>query len=282
MDADGPDGTPGLETALRQRFMYEDWVAIALIPLFLGAVFTLPDVTKEALALAYADPTLVTAYANHFVHFEMSHLLVNVVGYLLVVPTAYVLSVIGARRRQFFVVFLAFVIGLPLALSALNLIFARPGVGLGFSGILMAFVGYLPVAILGVADQRLRIPVGRLRSQWLFFLGLGVISLVSGPPPFNWAIAGAAGLAGVLFLLPVVDDWEAADYRRLRHALSRTRNIEVLLIGLVVFVGYLFVAFPGDTTGDGTIVNIYSHLLGYSLGYVTTYLAVLSGGLNVD
>lgn len=262
--------------------MYEDWVAIALIPLLLAAVFTLPEATKETLALAYDDPTPVSAYASHFVHFDLEHLLINVVGYLLVVPTGYVLSVIGGRRRQFFVVFVAFVIGLPLTLSALNLIFSRPGVGVGFSGILMAFVGYLPVGILAVVGQRLRIPVGRLQSQWLFFLGLGVISLVSGPQPFNWAIAGAAGLAGVLFLIPVVEDWESGHRRQLRNALDRTRNIEALLAGLVVFLGYLFVAFPGDTTGDGTVINVYSHLLGYSLGYVTTYLTDLSGGLDVD
>lgn len=282
MDTDGPAEGSSLGTALRQRGMYEDVVAIVLVPLFLAAVFMLPEATKASLALAYDDPTILPAYASHFVHFELDHLLVNVVGYLLVVPTAYVLSVAADRRRQFFVVFTAFIIAFPMALSALNLIFARSSIGLGFSGILMAFVGYLPVAILGVAGRRLHMPVDRRRSQWLFFVGLAVISIVSGPALYNWAIAGAAGLAGALFLIPVVEDWDESHHHRIREALGRAGHIEVLLVGLLVFIGYLFVAFPADTTGDGTVVNVYSHLLGYSLGYVTTYLMVLSGGLDVD
>jgi hypothetical protein len=277
----GPD-IPSLGTALRRRAMYEDAVAIALVPLFLGAMFTLPAGTKSSLALSYDDPTVVSVYASHFVHFDLTHLLGNIVGYVLVVPTAYVLSLAAGRRRQFFVVFVAFIIGLPVALSALNLIFTRPRVGLGFSGILMAFVGYLPVGLLGVVGRRFHLPVGRLRSQWLFFLGLAVISLVSGPAPYGWAIAGAAGLAGVLFLIPVIEDWDDSHHRRLRTAIGQSGHLEVLLVGLLVFVGYLLVAFPGGTTSDGAIVNVYSHLLGYSLGYVTTYLTVLAGGLDVD
>jgi hypothetical protein len=274
--------TPGLWSVLRERTAWEDAVAIVLVPLFLAAMYTLAPETKTSLALAYEEPTLLTAYASHFVHFELDHLLVNVVGYLLVVPTAYVLSLAADRRVQFLVVFTAFVIAFPLALSALNLIFVRPRLGIGFSGILMAFVGYLPVAILGVAGRRLHIPVNRLRSQWLFFLGLAVIAFVSGPALYSWAIAGAAGLAGILFLLPIAEDWEKTNHHRLRRALGQAGHVEVLLIGLLVFVGYLFVAFPEAGTGGETIVNVYSHLLGYSLGYVTTYLTVLLGGLNVD
>lgn len=281
-DVGGRVGRPTLLGVVSRRVRYGDLLLLAVVPLVLLVAYSLPLSTRATLALAYDDPTVLAVYGSHYVHLTRWHLLGNLAGYLLVVPTAYVLSVGANRRRQFFVVFAAFVIAVPLALSALNLLFARPRIGVGFSGILLAFVGYLPVALLGVADQRLGLPVDRLRSQWLFFLGLAIIAYVSGPQLLGAAIAAAAILASVLFLLPIVDDWNATHYDRLRHALGRAGTVELLLVGALVFVGYLFVAFPGEVTRDGALVNVYSHVLGYSLGYVTTYLAVLSGGLNVD
>ena len=281
-DTEPPTELPGLLAVIQYRLTHGDGAFLLVVPLVLTLVYALPLSVKREYALAYDDPTLVTAYASHFVHLNLGHLLVNVGGYLLVVPTAYVLSVAAGRRRQFFVVFTTFVVGFPLVLSALNLMFARPRVGVGFSGVLLAFVGYLPVAILGAARRLLYVPVGRLRSQWLFFFGLAVIAFVSGPQLLGGAIAAAAALAGVLFLLPIVEDWDDAHHHRIQHALGRAGNVELLLVGVLVFVGYLFVAFPGETAEQGTVVNVYTHLLGYSLGYVTTYVTMLSGGLNVD
>ncbi|WP_255196764.1 hypothetical protein [Halorarius litoreus] len=271
-----------LGAAVRQGVRRTDALVLLTVPLVLLAVFALPASTRQGLALAYDAPTVLSAYTSHFVHLSAGHLRVNLMGYLLVVPTAYVLSVAAGRRRQFFVVFTAFVVAFPLALSALNLVFARPRLGVGFSGILLAFVGYLPVAILGMAGQQLHAPVDRVRSQWLFFFGLALIALVSGPRLYGTAIAAAALLAGVLFLLPVVEDWGDAHHGRIRRAVGSAGTVELLLVGALVFVGYLFVAFPTEVSADGTVVNIYSHVLGYALGYVATYLAVLSGGLNVD
>jgi membrane associated rhomboid family serine protease len=281
-DGESPIELPSLLDIIQHRVTRGDGALLLTVPLLLTLVFALPMSVKREYALAYDDPTLVTAYASHFVHLNLGHLLVNVGGYLLVVPTAYVLSLAADRRRQFLVVFTAFVVAFPLALSALNLLFARPRLGVGFSGIVMAFVGYLPVAIIGAARRRLYVPIDRLRSQWLFFFGLAIIALFSGPALLGGAIAAAAALAGVLFVLPVVEEWDATHHHHIQHALGRAGNVELLLVGILVFVGYLFVAFPGNTTGEGTVVNVYSHVLGFSLGYVTTYVTMLSGGLNVD
>lgn len=273
---------PDVLSLVRARVHVLDAVVLLAVPLALVGVFSLSTAARVDLALAYDDPTVTAAFVSHFVHLSLAHLLVNLGGYLLVVPTAYVLSLAAGRRRQFFVVFTAFVVAVPLALSALNLLFARPRLGVGFSGILMAFVGYLPVAILDVAGRHLHLPVDRLRSQWLFFVGLAIVALASGPRLYGGAIAAAAALAGVLFLLPVVDDWDETHRGNVRRALVRVGTVELVVGGVVVFVGYLFVAFPAATADEGSVVNVYSHVLGYALGYVTTYVTVLSGGLDVD
>lgn len=279
--ARGSDG-PHVIALVCERARPIDPLALLAVPFALVGVFALPPATRASLALAYDAPTLTAAFASHYVHLSVSHLLVNLGGYLLVVPTAYVISLAADRRRQFFVAFTAFVLAVPLALSALNLLFARPRVGVGSSGILMAFVGYLPVAILDVAGRHLHLPVDRRRSQWLFFLGLAIVALASGPSPYGGPLAAAATLAAVLFLLPVVDDWTDARPWRVRHVLVDVGALELVLCGVVVFVGYLLVAFPATTVEGGSIVDVYSHVLGYALGYVTTYVTVLAGGMDVD
>lgn len=275
---------PALSVAVRDRVECRDLLALLAVPAVLVTVFALPAQTRADLAFSYEQPTLLAAYASHYVHLDRSHLLVNLGGYLLVVPTAYLLSVAANRRRQFLVVFVALVVAFPLVLSALNLLFVRPRVGVGFSGIVMGFVGYLPVAIIGVATRRLHVPVDRVRSQSLFFLGLALIAFVSVPGLVGTAIAAASGLAALLFLIPVVENWDRSRHDRIRRAVGRAGNLELLLLGVVVFVGYLFVAFPEDVavSDDGTVINLYSHLLGYALGYVGTYLSLLSGALDVD
>lgn len=281
-EIDASVDSSGLWSVVSERAHPLDVVLLAVVPVVLVAAFALPASTREGLALAYDDPALVPAVASHFVHLSVGHLLVNVGGYLLVVSTAYLLSIASGRRRQFLVAFTVFVVAFPLALSGLNLLFSRPSVGVGFSGIVLAFVGYLPVAIVGTAGSRLRVPLDRHRSEWLFCFGLAVVALVTAPSMVGAGIAAAAGLAGVLFLLPVLDDWTPVHVRRLRRSVARTDTLELLLLGAVVYVGYLFVAFPADLSRGATVVNVYSHVLGYTLGFVTTHLAVVTGVLDVD
>lgn len=267
----------GFLAEVRERGAPLDAVALALVPLALVGAYALPPSTKRSLAFAYADPTLLAAFANHFVHLSFDHLLVNLVGYGLVVPTAYLLSVASGRRRQFFVAFATFVLAFPFALSALNLAFVRPRVGVGASGLVMAFVGYLPVALSGFAGSRLGVPVDATRSSGPFFLGLAVVAYVAAPAGYGAPLAVAAGLAGVLFLLPVVEDAATAVSR---PTAGPAGYAEVAVLGAALFVGYPLVAFPESVAAGGDVVNVYSHALGFCLGYIVTYVGVLVGALE--
>lgn len=272
---EGPASSDGPWSQIGRRIRLTDLVILSLVPAALVVVYALPEATKRALALEYTTPTLLTAFTNHFVHLSLSHLVVNLLGYVVVVTLVYVLSLASGRRRRFFVVFVTFLLAFPLALSALNLVFARPTTGVGFSGIVLAFVGYLPLALLGFVDRHFEGPVDRLSSSWLFFAGIAFIAHVTVPGLVGMGLTLAAILASVLVLLPVV---EKASLTHLFEAIGRLRTpgyIELTGLALLVFGGSLLIAFPSEvTTGAGTL-NVYTHTLGFSLGFVVAYVTVL-------
>lgn len=266
----------------RDRASVWDLVVLAAVPLVLVGVFALPSGTKRQLALNYAAPTVVTAFTSHFVHLSVTHLLTNLVGYLVVVPTGYALSVASGRRRQFFVVFASFLLSFPFLLSGLNLLFPRSSLGVGISGIVLAFVGYLPFAFMSFVGRQLDGAVGARHSPWLFFFGLGLVAFIAAPNVYGLGLAAAATLAGVRYLLPVVDAVDRTQLSSWRATLSVGGYAELAVLGGVVFLAYPFVAFPGNLTVSGGVLNVYTHALGFCLGYITTYVAELTGLLDVD
>lgn len=259
-----------------------DTAALASVPVVLAAAYGLPTETKRGLALSYADPTVLSAFANHYVHLSPVHLLVNVLGYVLVASTVYLLALAADRREQFFVVFTVFLLALPFALSAFNLLVFTEGSGVGFSGIVMAFLGYLPLVLTRFLGERLGLSVTGVHSSWLFFFGLAVVSLAAAPGIYGPGVAAAALLSGVLFLLPVVEEARREGLREAQIGLFEAGSAEMVMLGVVVFVSFPLIAFPADVRAFGGRINVYGHAMGFCLGYLVTYVTLLVGGLDLE
>lgn len=275
--------TPLSRTLFRQCRL-GDLAVIALVPLLLVVVFTLPVGLRRALAFDYTDPTLFTAYAAPFVHLTESHLLVNVVGYAVVVPTAYALSVVSGSRTRFWIAFVTFVAVFPPILSYLNLAILRPSVGLGFSGVLLAFVGYFPVALGDFAAEHFDVRPREAVSPTLFFLGLALIAVLSVRsvvPANKTVLLGTALLvlaillSAILFFVPSVE--ETREYLDFYGIAGSSGYFELFFVAGALFVGVQFVAFPGDPVVGSGVVNLYVHLLGYALGFIATYATIQVG-----
>jgi hypothetical protein len=265
-------------TAGHRRYLL-DAALIFLVPVVLSAVFTLPSELKQSLGFRYTDPMLLTAFASSYVHLDLVHLSVNVVGYLLVVPATYLLSVASGARSRFFAVFATLLLVFPLVLSYLNLVFVRPTVGVGFSGVLLAFFGYMPLTMARHLDTRFDIGPERAVAPALFFAGFALIaplSVRSVTTDRMTVYLGTAGLvvatllSALLFLLPAVEETRSLR-RKIARASSRSGQFELGVVSAALFIAFPFVAFPGDPTGSGTVVNLYLHVLGYALGFTATY-----------
>jgi len=264
-----------------------DVAVLFSVPILLGGVFLLPVAMRESLAFRYTDPSLLTAVTASFVHLGPMHLGVNVLGYLLVVPVAYLLSVASGYRTRFFVVFVTFVVVFPVLLSYLNLAVVRPTAGVGFSGVVMAFVGYLPLALADFLEERADVGPSGTVAPVLFFLGIALIaglSVQSVQRERATVLLGTAGLiltavlSALLYWLSAPD--RAADaFRKVRTTTGRAGSAELLSFTGVLFVSFMFVAFPPDVADGTTVVNVYVHLLGYALGFISTYATVEVGAL---
>jgi hypothetical protein len=260
---------PGIREAVRLR----DLLTLAIVPAVLLAVAALPVARRRAFVLSYTEPTLLTAYTSHFVHLADWHLAANVGAYAVLAGVGYLLSAASGTRRRYFVAWTAFLVAVPVALSGLNLVFARPRVGYGFSGVNMAFMGYLALALAEYADTRLGGLLRRDQAPLPFFLGLAVIAVLAVEVPIvRFGVAAAALLSGLLYLRALRAPVVALGAGRLSGVAGRVGEFELGLIGAVVFLVWPLLAFPGSAPVDGVVLNTYTHLLGYSLGFMASYL----------
>lgn len=270
---------PGFGSVLHARGSLVDASLIVSVPLVLLAVFSLPAGTREGLTLEYADPTLLTIYASHFVHQSVGHLAANLAGYAVIVPTAYLCCLLAGRRHLFRVSFLSFLVALPFGLSALNLVFFRPAVSYGFSGVVMGFFGLLALALYVYLADRAAAPADVRHAPVAFFLGIATIGVALAPATeASAAIAVAALLASVLYARHLTG--LAGAFERLWHNFAQTPPgyLELGAVGTLLFVGYPFIAFPADPFQGGAVVNLYTHLLGYALGFISAYTFLVLPG----
>lgn len=256
-----PLGT-GVHTVIRL-------VPIAALAAVLLGVSRLPEPFRRSLVFEYGNPTVLTAYTAPFVHFSSSHLTANVAVLLVAGGTLAHLSGRGRAPWLFVGVFVALVSTLPIVVTLLNLAVPRPGVTYGFSGVNMALVGALPVAVVEYVDSQLDGRTdARLLVAW-FTASTGYVAAVVVPLSSGSAIviALSAGVVLVVSVQLLVGGIDASSFFG-RLPSDRSALLGVGAWGILVAVG-----FPRATVIDGTVPNAYVHFVGYAIGFITTYLA---------
>ena len=250
-----------------------DVLVLLSVPLVLVGAFAVPLELRQALAFSYSDPTLLTAFTANFVHLNAAHLAANLAAYALVVPLVYLLSVMGGTRRRFFVVFTVFVLVFPVVLSTLNLAVARPGYMVGFSGVTMAFLGFLPLALSSFLATHFEFGWELDLSAVLFFVGLALIAVLTVQSLLTVGLAAVALMGAVLYTLPLSTS-DGGFRPDIRGAVEVPGFVELAVAAVVLFAGVLVIAFPADPVVDVGVVNLYVHLLGFALGFISTYATV--------
>lgn len=273
----------GFVAAVRESARVVDLVALVAVPILLVALFALPRQVRLDLALAYRNPTLLTAFTSHYVHLEVTHLLANLLAYGAVVPVAYVVGVLSGRRKTFLAAFATFVVAFPFVLSGLNLLFPRPRVGYGFSGIAMAFVGVLAVLLWEYLAVQFGETLDRDRSPVLFFLGVGIIAMRTLPSTrAGLAVVVLAVVGSLLYLRPREADVIDGVLETVRRGARYPGHFHSAVWGVLIVVAIPFVAFHSSPAGAGTVLNVYSHALGYCLGYLVPYCALRVVGIPIE
>ncbi len=259
-----------------------DAVVLAAPSIALVAVFLLPEPTRRSLAFEYSAPTLTTAFTAHYVHLSAEHFLANLAGYSLLAGVGYALAVAGRHRRFFLASLATFCLGFPPVLSALNLAVPRHAVGFGFSGVNMALVGLLPLLLAVYAREHFSASAPTRALPAVFFVLVGWIGFLALPISLTgFGVAGlsvaAAGLLlGATYALtsagggPCLRQWS-------REILDRAGHGDLFAVGVVLLVAYPVIGFPAEPTVDGSVVNLYVHLLGFCLAFIGPYVVLVAG-----
>lgn len=250
-----------------------DLLLLCSVPLALLGVFWQPEATRRALAFDATAPTLLTAYASHFVHLTADHLFSNLVGYVLIVPCAYGLSTMAGHRRQFYAVFLLLLTGLPFALSLGDVLVVRPELVIGFSGVLLGFYGYLPLALYQYANH---VMDGRLPLRYVpvtFFVGIAAIAvvLVRAVFPIVLIAVTAAFIAGVYAALSY-ERGSLEDGAELFEAGLKQTTV----FGALLFLLFPLATFPASPELQHSVTHLLSHLFGYSTSFIAIYAGVMA------
>jgi hypothetical protein len=195
---------------------------------------------------------------------------------LLIVPFSTAVSIWSGRRRRFYAVAVVVLVAFPLVLSGLNVLLPRLRVGVGFSGVNLAFVGYLPHVL---ADRFKTKRPGWERSRaallaLLFFIGAAIVTArvavsvyYTTQPGLYWLVVAGAGslVAAVALTRPLVSC--------LRSQRGAATPVPLVVFGSLLFVILMSISFPSVSAVDGGVVNLFLHFLGFSLGYIVPYVA---------
>ncbi|GAB3700887.1 hypothetical protein [Halorubrum pallidum] len=268
-----------------------DAVALLVVPAVLIAVFTLPEPVKRAAAFSYTEPTLRTAFTAHYVHLTVPHLVGNVVGFALLAAVAYGLSLLAGRRRLFFAAAATFVLAFPFVLSGLNLAVPRNAIGYGFSGVNMAFFGYIAVILPVALDEQFDVAWRRYAPGHFFVsiayiavialpvstvsAGVGVASAVFALPYGHEMVRGRGGLRGRDAVLARSGDGREPLRGTVRRILGCPGCGELVAVAVVVLFAYPFIGFP-TVSATGPRVNVYVHFLGYALAFLVVHVSLLA------
>lgn len=263
----------GVRDEARERAHPADLLVLAAPAAAMLAASLLPASARAAATFSHAAPSVAAAYTTHFVHATAGHLVGNLGVYATVAPAAYLLALLAGRRVAFLVSFATVLGAFPFVLSGSSLLLLDTGVLLGFSGMAMALVGFLPVVTTEYVESRFSGAFGLSCSPALFFLGVVVIVMRATPPTLiRPALAGVAAGGGLLYLRASIRSLGADQREQFRAALGQVGYVEALVLALLLFFIVLFAGFPSDPIGDGWVVNVYVHFLGYGLGFLAPYL----------
>lgn len=268
-----------LSRLVRERTTLLDITLLLSLPSILALSYVSPIGLRESLVFDYTEPTLLTAFTSTFIHLDKVHLLVNLGVDGLIVPVLFILSVASRNRRGFYTAFVTFLFVFPFVLSYLNLAIFRPAVAFGFSGMAMAFVGYLPFALANYLDDMFNVGPANQTAPILFLLSLiciAVLSVQSAPSVgrlvvFSTIISVLVAVLSVLLYALTVYDQKDNLKSKLRAVLRTPGHFELAMSAVVLIFAIQFVAFPPDPSRGGSVLNLYIHFLRYALGFLVIF-----------
>lgn len=242
-----------------------DWVFFfAIIPLILLGIYMMPASITGSFNWDPQKATLISAFMSHYTHTNFQHFIGNLSQYIAIMFLIFCIETKKITfRRASLIILLAF----PLLLTASELYLAPKLGGLGFSGLLAAFLGYLPYSTYNYLKEK-GIPLKSYFLVLIMLVNFGIMIL-------TWQNITVSQylmvLAGVLLLAYSGRSGLVALVKFLQQQHQKFKTNKALyfvpmLIAVLASVYMLSLAaiVPQNINQDGQTVNILVHYLGYA------------------
>jgi len=256
----------------------EQWLLLVGLPLLLVATWLAGLETRFAFRLNAewvwdSSRTLLTAFTANYVHFGGRHLFDNLLNYWVTLFAIYPLVAIAGWNRQFRLSVVTYLLAAPFGIAVVTLAVLNPSTEqfvVGFSGIVAALLGFLPVVLAAAASEQTD---GAIAPSWAVVPVLFSVALVFAVPSVSYVqpqstLAVGVGVTGVAVAGVL---WSGTPTRQLRtYGRQLSPDVRLaFLIGSTVFV--FGVAGALVFVHSGT--NVWGHLSGYLIGFTIPYLA---------
>ncbi len=260
---------------IQPEYIIKSWkkidyfVFLIFIPVMLLSIFLLPESIKNLFILKTSNPTLLSMFLSNYVHLNIVHFINNVSTYFFVIFI--ILNLETKRKLLYTTSFLIFLI-LPFVSSFL-LIWRFPTLppSLGFSAIVAGFMGYLVYSAFKYVKIFFYTKVNFFLLYLVLMINLIVVAYNLKTPVAFQIFIFAASI--ILFYLNRITIKEIGT-----QIILKTKNLlKQKLIGRFVYYYLLFVLtifsifylpnlIPSNIIEGGSLINTFSHYLGYIFG----------------
>lgn len=251
---------------------------ILLFPLILALIFLLTDASRFALDLR--DPSLIRMFTSSFVHWDLSHLLGNVIPYYVFILPGWYLAKTSGTEKKLYISFLGILILMPFVTRLMH-IYTGPilfeGTA-GFSGTVLGFSALTIISFLIFLKEKFEFRLNHidLLGSFLVFACL---------PVFIYDFGSLEPLLWTFFVLSVL--WMIYRFKKEelgRKIGSKLKEYSRIAVAskLTTFAGFLilFLTFYTGFFPAGFVkaeINIFSHLAGFVGGFTVGYVVCFFG-----
>ena len=251
-------------------------LAVALPIIVTVALHYLIGGTDTMLALDYQNPAAYQFFTAAYVHATTSHLLGNIVGYMITVPPLYALYRHQDRHLSgFFGAFTFAILAVPVIANVAS--YLTWGVvldlsiqyGRGLSSVVAAFVGLLLMYIFSTYDEELP------KKNATYAASMVGITLFA-----TWAVMFrglnrmvSVVMLGVMFVLISYASWKGS-FTAVgigEWAQENRRLAMILFVGTFAAVYMIVMSFPADLQNQGGFTNLVGHAAGFFSGMAVHY-----------
>ncbi|MEL4304832.1 rhomboid family intramembrane serine protease [Methanococcoides sp. LMO-2] len=247
------------------------------IPSLLLILFILPDYLKfDHFILFPLDPKIETLFLSNYVHSSYSHLMGNMIFYLVIM---FLIINFETNRRFFITSFLLFSFVLPFIVSFSMVYFiGLPFPVQGYSGIVSALVAYLMFAFYRYCKKYYYPKIGHEFIYFLIFLNLFLVLFHLNVPVYMYLAISLLLLVTAYINRPFFDYVSTKLHSYFGSGITRSSSNFIVIYALLVYLLLLYfliglpLLIPEEVVNESGIINSLGHYTGYVFGLLSTLM----------